>query len=111
VRSTGVDGAVELVPDRDVAVADVRLARPLARLQPQLVLQRPARGEQRAHRRGDLPHRLRAASAAPPLVPWVVGRTGEPWLRERTPASAKRGGAYVGFSASTHWSNMISPER
>jgi hypothetical protein len=64
VRSKSVDGAVELIPDRDVAVADVRLARFLERPQPQLVLQRPARGEQRAHRRGDLPHRLRAASAA-----------------------------------------------
>jgi hypothetical protein len=45
VGGKGVDGAVELVPDRDVAVAHVRLARLLERPQPQLVLQRPARGE------------------------------------------------------------------
>jgi hypothetical protein len=110
VRSKGVDGAVELVPDRDVAVADVRLARLLERPQPQLVLQRPARGEQRAHRRGDLPHRLPRCQPRSPRI-GRTGRTGEPWLGERTPASARRGGAYVGSSASTYWPNMISPER
>jgi hypothetical protein len=99
VGGKGVDGAVELVPDRDVAlaVADVRLARLLERPQPQLVLQHP-------------PHRLPRRQPRAPLI-GRTGRTGEPWLRERTPASARRGGVYVGSSASTHWSNMIPPER